>query len=235
MDDIFQEVQIETEDQDSIYETLVGDGKKYSDNEALAKAKREADRFIEQLKQEAAELRQEVAKKATIDEILTQIRQAQPATPSSHPQVPEKKEEVQQTDIEALVSQLLEKKETEKRVKSNAQVVEEKLREKYGADAPVFLNKKAKELNVSIEYLKRVATDSPAAFFKLTDIDRDRSAPPAPSAPRSGYQAPVQSGTRDRQFYEKLKASDRTAYFSPKVQNQLYKDMEAALKAGKEW
>ena len=111
--------------------------------------------------------------------------------------------------------------------------------EAFGSDAEanIKLNQKARELGLTVVDLKRQAQDNPVVFYRLMGIN-DRPAPtPTPPAPRNQQQTPVTptTATRDRAFYEKLKATNPKQYFSPEMLQQRYRDEFNAVKAGKEW
>lgn len=234
-DDIFTTV--ETNDDvipENPLEALVGDGKKYKTIEDLAKAALEKDRFILQLQSEGSELRKELQEKLTMDEIMTQIRKSTPPQQSQAGTPPQNEPaKPQEPDIEALVASMLEKKESEKKTLTNKQIVQQKLESAWGADAQINLNKKARELQVSVEYLAQVASQSPAAFFRLVNLDQQPS--PAPvGAPRSGVSPTTNTGSnvRNRKYYDDLKNKMRAdgklaEYFGPAIQNQMYKDAMA--------
>jgi hypothetical protein len=229
MSDIFTPVEIQTNEIDNPLEYLVGEGKKFADVAALAKAKLESDSFIDQLKREAAELRQEVSSKATMDEIMTQIRQLAPkpveGQPPETPAVPSQN----QDDLETVVARLLEQRKNEDRVSHNRSSVEAKIAEKWGADAQIQMNKKAKELGVELSYLQKIATESPSAFFRLVGLDQSPVQAQPVIAPRSGM-APPQTqgeGVRNDKYWQALKARNPNEYFSKKSMDQRYKDAMA--------
>lgn len=212
----------------SVYETLVGEGKKFKDPETLARSKLESDSFIEQLKREAQELREELSRRQSAEEIKTQILEGlKPQAPGQQPPVtPPANGDSEKPDIEKLIKETLAKTEAERKAQSNRQIVAEKLSQKFGQDASIELNKIAKDLSVSLEYLERLAVESPTVFFRTIGFDQTGQAPTqnAP-APRSTSATPApQSGVRNKAYYDRLKAQDPKAYFSPKVQNQMYKD-----------
>jgi len=228
MDNLFQPVDIQTNDDTDPYEALVGEGKKFADAKALAKAKLEADSFIEQLKREADEMRKEVSSKATMDEIMTQIRALSPKPPATEPQPePLKQNPATPEELEKVIADLLEKRTASDRVKSNRQLVEEKVLEKWGADAQINLNKKAKELGVSLEALQKIALDTPSVFFAVTGLDKAPVTPAPLLAPRSTQrvpEAPGSDGKRTKAYYVALKQRNPTEYFSAKVRQQEMKD-----------
>lgn len=234
MTDIFTPVDIETQEIDNPYEALVGDGKKFKTNDDLAKAKLESDRFIKQLLSEQAELRQEVSQKATIEEIMTQIKNmSQPSqVQSPHERPQESGTGADTPDLENLVSQLFEKRTAAEKLNANKTAVHNKLTETWGADAQINLNKKANELGVSLEYLARISQESPSAFYRLVGLDaQPKNIAAVPTAVRSTVNTPINSGSgeRTKAHYDNLKRVNPTEYFSAKIQNQMYKD---AMKLG---
>lgn len=228
MSDIFTPVDEDQVIAENSYERLVGEGKKFKDNEALARSKEESDRFIARLQAELEEAREATRKSLTLEEVQTKILEAvkTPVAPPQPPETPPAK--TGEDSIENIVSSLLEKKESERLAKTNREKVTEALRQKFGNDVQLHLNQKAKELNLPLDYLAKVANDSPAAFFRLIGLENTAPTPTAP-APRSSVSspAPAQSGVRNKAYYDKLKATDPVKYFSQEVRMQQYKDMTA--------
>lgn len=234
MSDIFTNINVETNEIDASFDTLVGDDKPYKTGDDLAKAKRHADLHIKRLEAEAAEIRQELNKQLTMEELLTQIKTIQTPTPPSNPQVPPTNT-AQTPDINELVRKALESQTSEARKKANEAQVTSKLAERFGSEAPSYLNKKASELGVTVEYLRSQAQENPAVFYRLVDLDRQTQPLPTAVAPRSGQTIQPSQGERDGKFWAKVKATDPKKYFSPEGYKERYRDMERALKAGKQW
>jgi hypothetical protein len=199
------------------------------ETEKIIRSKADADTYIRQIQRENEELRGKVSSQATVDEIMTQIKAFAPKpTATNEPsQVPQTPSPATPDELESIVSSLLEKKRTEERVRSNQESVKDKLLERWGSDAQNNLNKKAKELNVSLDYLQKIALDSPSAFFALVGLNQTVATPAPVVAPRSHNQMSVQptgGEKRTQGFYNQLKAKDFKTYISPKVQNQMMKD-----------
>lgn len=204
-------------------EALVGEDKKYKTVDDLAKAAVEKDRYIAQLQSEMAEARKEIGSKATLDEIMTKIREMTPSAPPSPSAQPGPESEKQ--DVTELVSKMLEEREQTQKIESNKSLVERTLIEKWGNDANLNLNKKASELGVTLDYLKRLSLESPKVFFNLVGLDKVQTAQPVAPAPRGSVTLPPSgSGERTKSFYDNIKKANPTEYFSPKIQNQMYKD-----------
>lgn len=229
MDNLFAPIDVQTKDEDNLDSIAQKFGVTATpENEKLLRAKKEADTFIEQLKREADEMRKEVSSKATIDEIMTQIRALSPRPPQvEQPQTPPNANTATPEELETVVAKLLEKRTTEDRVKSNRQLVEEKLAEKWGADAQVNLNRKAKELGVTVDHLKSLALESPSVLFAALGFNSATTQVAPPVAPRSTQrlpETPGSDGKRTRAFYQALKQRNPNEYFSPKIRQQEMKD-----------
>jgi hypothetical protein len=214
---------------ENAYEVLVGEDKKYKDNEALARSKMESDNFIRNLQRELKELRDASSKAATLEEVrttlLAELKASKDTSLVQPPVTPPEPDD--NPDIETIVSTLLEKKDQERRRMSNQEKVTKTLQDRFGEDAQAHLSQKAKELSVSLDYLAKVANESPEAFFRLVGIDAPKTATGLP-APRPTQAAPLpQGGVRNKSYYDKLKASNPTDYFSQKTQMQMYKDWMA--------
>lgn len=228
MSDIFTNVEVTNVD--AKLDDLVGEGKRFADANALLKGKLEADAFIQRLQAEAEEMRKQIGKAQTLDEIMTQIKAANPTPPvPAQPLTTPEKPDADPAKLTEIVSDLFAKRDAEARIKANRDLVEKTLREKWGADANLNLNKRASELGVTVDYLRTVANDSPAALFEILGVNRQAAPAPTPAAPRGVHVPPSQVNGRDQAFYENLKRTNPSEYFSPKVQNQMYKDLFAAF------
>lgn len=225
MTDIFTPADDQTMIPENPLEALVGEDKKYKTVEDLARSKFEADRFIKQLTTEAAEMREVIGKSQTMEDIKTQILASinQENTQRQPPETPPEPEKVDSANLENMISQLLMKKEAEKKALSNREKVTKALEDKFGADAQIVLNQKARELNVSLDYLAKIANDSPSAFFKLVGIDSAQ--PPLATPP-----APIGSaGTPPKQMqntidWDRMKATNPTEYFSQENTMKRYRE-----------
>lgn len=222
-----------TEDQTNVSENpladLVGDGKKYKTAEDLARSKLEADRFIDQLKRENEEMRKEVQEKISMDEFMTKVRDGlTPANPPEGSRDTPQNPKPDTPDLEKAIAEAIIKREAYNKNQSNLQKVEQVLSEKWGEQAQTKLNQKARELGVSVDYLKGLATNSPDLFYTAVGIAGTKAAPTVtPPASQRAPQLQTQGGDRGPDYYAQLKANDRKKYFSQEVQMQQYRDMMA--------
>jgi hypothetical protein len=100
----------------------------------------------------------------------------------------------------------------------------------FGTDkASEILQTKSKELNLSVEYLAEVAAKSPDGFYSLLGIGRDKTITPSITASTTNTEAvakvnsigAVEADTWNS--FESLRRSDPKKYYTPTVQNKLFK------------
>lgn len=192
------------------------------------------DMFIDQLKLENAEMRQELAQRAEVEKLLEEARQKAANPPPSREAPPAAQEPAKSVDADELVERVLQvqtQRAAEAQGKANAQTVVDRLVETYGS--PEAANKivadKAAELGVGVEFLLDAAKRSPSAFYQLTGINSEApKSAPAPSGEVNTLalktHAPgVKPGTAA--YYEQLKADLGPArFYTPQIQQQRMKD-----------
>ena len=147
-------------------QAFVGEGKKYQSPEDALKSVPHAQKHIETLESELAQVKEELTKRKTTQELLDEIKSgAQPVentTPSA---------EVNQDTLEQLVSSTIEKREQATKAKTNASQVANKFTEKFGATAEAAYNQIAKEAGLTVQQLNNLAATSPNAVLKLAGLN----------------------------------------------------------------
>lgn len=212
------------------FENLVGEGKKYRDQDAVAKAVVEKDQFIERLKQETAEMREALAKRekeaSFIDRLdeLTKAKLLERQDPPAHDRA--------DTDATAVppveqIEKVIEAREAKKARDSNLAQTVNRLQELYGDDYKRHVSKQAQAMGMSTQELTDLAARSPAAFFRTLGVDvprQDAFNPP----PKSTLSAPsTQSGMKNYSYYQKMRAEKGEAhYFTPSVQNEMWNSLK---------
>lgn len=210
---------------------LVGEGKKYSTVDDLAKAYVNADKFIVQLKTENEGMREDLSQRKTAEQILEEIRKpvtppAIPAQESTPPAAP------QAINEDALINRLQERlsqDQVRQRQSANVDEVAKTLIETFGSEAKAneVVQNKARELGVSVQFLQDAAAQSPKAFYQTLGLDVAQT--PAPGAPKgtvnpAALGANVQVKEGSYKWYENLRKTDPSAYWKPQIQKQLMKD-----------
>ena len=222
----------QTQSKDYLAE-LVGEGKKFKDIAALAEGKWHADTTIETLKAELTALKAQAASGANVDTLLAEIKKLsnKEGTDTGSGQTTTT-EQTNSTpvNIEEVVLNTLKRTKAEETVNTNRNTVISKMNEVWGKDASTKLQEIAGELNVSTEYLRGVADQSPNVFFQLTGLNQDRSVPSGTTVPTSTVRPGI-NGAKDRTmaWYRELKKTNPASYKSNDIQIQMHKD---ALRLG---
>lgn len=219
-------------DKDPVAE-LVGEDKKFKTVADLAKGKLESDLFIEQLKKETADLRKELGTKVDTEATLAELRnelkalKEKPAVTSPMEKTPSS---VSESDLKALIARTITEQEATKTSAQNIVSANNAVVRHYGnlENAQAAIKAKAAELNLTVAELKETAAKSPTAFLKLVLPEADSKATRdfISSSTRSEALPQVtgseaKEGTKE--FYDALRAKNPKLYFSPEVQNKIFK------------
>lgn len=217
---------------------LVGEGKAFKDVPALARSKVESDAFIKQLTKETKELREELAKRATLEEVVTKISQNKQVDPNSviTPKVDNQPESLTKEQLEVLIAEHVAKTRSEDTAKSNFDKVKDALVKAWGSDYQSKLDAKAKELGLGRDWMNQIAGSQPKAFLTLVGVDAKPapgSASPFDVSPSGINSAALTAdgnrGEKKKSYYDNLKNTDRTKYLSKPVQQEMY---DQAMKLG---
>lgn len=219
---------------------LVGQGKKFQDDEGLARGKWEADQYIKRLEAEKEEMRRDLEARMSVDDFIKHMKKERLESPNSNQasQVPEgerRNEQPQITksmtpeEIQKLVDEKMSKNDEAKMRKDNLLFARNELVKQWGQTFPERLKAEASRLGVSEDFLTSTAEKAPNAFLKLLGIT-----PEGPSKPNT-YQAPPKSELhsvigniedgmeRKWEDYEKLRKTDPRRYWSRQVQSEIHK------------
>lgn len=213
------------------FEDLVGEGKKYRDQDAVAHAIAEKDRFIERLKQENAEAREAAQKRANEEEFLTRMETLSRGK-SPETRDPPSTEGTQTTAITPeTIEQMLEAREAKKARETNLSTSLQKLQETFGDDYKRHVQKQAQSLNTTTAELTELASKSPAAFLRLMGIGEQTKADAFSAPPRSSMTVQpgtVNSNTKDYAYYAKQRLEKGEGwYFSLPVQKEIWEQAKA--------
>ena len=129
------------------------------------------------------------------------------------------------SNIEALVEQLMTKKERERTLEQNIAVANEAVLSQYGDKAAEVVKEKAATLGMSIERLKEIAAESPTAFLQLIGAKANVKVESV-TTPSSIRSETLSQTNTDRTFeyYQKRRKENKSLYYSPKVQRMLMDD-----------
>lgn len=216
------------------FEDLVGEGKKFADADALARAKAEADAFIERLKAENAEARAELQARLNLEELADKVVQRAQAKPQADPPHNQRQEPALETPEEKInlqeeVQRILRQEREQADRKGNLDKSIAGLKELYGADYQAALNKVAADLGVTKEYLTEMASTTPTGFLKVVSsvVPADDNRPVTPPVSQGGSFTPPSNIRKNSAYYSELRRTDPKAYFSKKVQQEMAKEARA--------
>lgn len=216
-------------------EELVNKWKDKSADELLA-AKVESDLYIKTLERQKDELRedfirsqQENQTRANLQDLIDRLNVQQLPEPQKKPEEPNASS-FDPKAVELLVTQKIAEGRLQEEQLNNYNLVQNKLKEKYGNDAVSVLREQASTLRLSEAEVNDLARKSPEAFFRvmgLTDQSPQVSfqTPPRNDRRNDNY-APV-SQKRTYTFYQDMRKKNPDLYWNPKTQVQLHKDGES--------
>lgn len=204
---------------------LVGQGRKYSTIEELAKAYVHIDGFAEQLKDENSKLREEVSKARTIDEVLEQLKAA---TPAKADQPAPSVKTLGAEDVATIVKQTLTGMETARTRESNLLKADAAMRKLYGDKAGEVFSKEASspEMKKALVELASVSPDKFVALFAAappTQSAVDGTTSKNTTALDFASQSTRASDPTTKEYFEALRKKEPAKYYSQPVQLAMQK------------
>lgn len=212
---------------------LVGEGKKYKDQEALAKSKVHGDATIEiykrrldELTDYSKQLREENITKAKLEELYDKL--ASQSDGSKHtPSEQNNQPQINPQDIEKMISDKMAQVKTADKEQANLNIVKEKLTERFGPKYQDVVKQKIDTLGLSPADFHLLAKNSPHALFKTLELDNQIT---------EQYQAPLRSSQRNDNFAPTGAVKRTWAYWQEqkKKNPQLYYDRATAVQMSKD-
>jgi hypothetical protein len=202
----------------------------------IAKSKLMADQYIDHMKARQDELRQDYVTLREqynagpkLKELIDQYQAA--SQNNNQAQLPSgddvKPVSFDPKDIETILEQKLTAREQLRREEANYKTVESKLTEHYGSNYQSVLKQQVDQLGLDKDFVNELARKHPQVLFRTLGLEGQKT--------DTSFQAPLQSSQRRDPFgstekrtnayYQKLRKSDPVAYRSPKIQDQMFKDM----------
>lgn len=241
---LFNPNNAEADDQRPVnyYEQLVGEGKKFKDNESLAKGKWDSDQYIDQLIRERDELKQELGTRVSLQEFLTkkeQLEKENQSTQDNQQNLSHDVDGVSQSsslqiteqDIDERVNRVLNEKEKQQKEVANFNKVKNVLVEKFGNSYASYLQQKANEMGVTSEYIDQLAKTQPNVLFKLLDVSvsaPNHTSLMVPPVSRNNSDADLMNskdrGERGKSYWDKVRKEDPVKYFSNQMTRQRIAD-----------
>ncbi len=217
---------------EKFFETLVGEGKKFSDPEQLARGKWESDKFIEKLQEELSGMRQELNTKLTLEQYIDRMADSQNRNSPPPPNEPnsnggnEDLQGLKPEDVNRLIEQRISERETERIQAENLRTVKDTLTQSLGPEFATKLKSIAQDLGMTEEDMTNMAKTKPKALIALVGVQGTKNPSQELFTPPSGQRTQINQSTPDRTFkyYENIRKTDPKTYWTPSVQNQMMKD-----------
>jgi len=226
----------ETPKQESFLDKLVqAKGENWRDPETLAKGKLEADGYIKTLEDQLSQMREDMKKQDYQAQILEQLQNkaaesttANTVEPNNNGSINEQNTTgvVNEETLKSLVEQTLTQREKDNTVQQNLTQVDMELDKSFGTEATATVEKKAKELGMSMERLRDIAAESPSAFFTLIGEPQKTFNPMVSGSVRTEGVNMQASSERNWEYYQKLRRENRNLYYTPKIQQQMFADQQ---------
>lgn len=213
------------EDRDFVAD-LVGEGKKYKDLNALAKAKIFADEHIKRLEAEAEERAKELDKRLVVEEMMAEIK-AMAKAPAQNTN-PEPKatsttdEQVSKDDIAKLVTSELMKLTEKQKQEQNLKQVADELTKVWGTDYSSALLRRSKELELTPEFMNQLASVNPKAFLRM--VVEPVTQLPNYTPPKGIRSDTKLTGEKNYKYYQKIRKENPRLYAS--LQMEMFKQAE---------
>lgn len=204
---------------------LVGEGRKYKNVEDLAKAYLAADDFLEKLKGENATLREEVAKGATLNDVLKRLDGSQTQRPDKDDKTTSSG--LSADDVAKIVQQQITGLETARTQAANLKKADAEMKTLFGDKAKEVFEKEAStpEMKKALMSLAAVSPEKFVALFKpqggsgSTDSKTSVNTAAMNGTNASGRVADPQC----KEFYDELRRKNPRSYYSSSIQLQMNK------------
>lgn len=229
---------------------LIGEGKKFADVKSAARSLVEKDLFIQQLQREAAELREDLGRRKTVEDAISSLQNtnSQPSsqnggnTPASNSAADEVAldEETLNRRIRETVANTLQQATAAQTEQRNIESVKTALESVWGKNFSEKLTSVAEELSVTQEYLTNLAKTSPKVFLRTVGADQpvkqeNTGSLFAPSAAGVNTAALARGNASNLpmeekySYWQKVRKENPTLYHSPEAASKRF---EAAKKHG---
>ena len=216
---------------ENAYDSLVGEGKKYKDNEALSRSRYEADNFIEVLKHESkskdaelSALKDELKTRMTMQEFV-ELMKTTPQNESLSGSPPDSGSQIKHQDLDKLLDEKLNQRRQQELVQTNVAKARDELTKFYGASYQDKLRDRAAELGVTPEFLQSVAERSPQALIELVKPKAPES--PPSGAPSSSVRLPSGSPKRNLAWFENEMKKNKKLRYDSNFQIQMHREAAA--------
>jgi len=220
------------------FEDMVGEGKRWKDQEALLKGKLESDTYVKVLEKRLDDFREMILKqkeesqaqeqlKVLIDRLESKQKLSSDETNDANDKPAIKPEEIESIFDKRFEDQIR-RYEVSKRQLDNLNNVKAKLTEKFGTNYQTVIRDQIKELGITAEDLDGMAKRSPALVFRTLGLDQQRDivdiAPPRSS---NTFKPKIEAKYKPLSYYHELKKTNPQLYLDRNIALQMDRDAQA--------
>lgn len=200
---------------------LVGEGKKFKSIDDLARGKLEADKFIEQLKDEMRQLREDLSNQPSKEELLQTLKERTAYDGE------DTTSQIDESAIAELVESTLSQREKQRTAAENLKVAQDRAVNYFGDfnKAKDAIIQKANELNMPVEELQNIAARSPKAFEAMLGISEKVTQSTRTTTDGTINTDSLSSGNTGEEsweYFQKMRKENPRMYYTPKVQNRIF-------------
>lgn len=208
-------------------------GDQWNDPQALAKGYIHAQSRIKELEALAEEAKKNDYAKQLLEELQNQKQTPATVSGSGAEELKGKDSQavtenttLKPEEIDSLVNEAITKREKMSTAAQNIEAANAKITEVYGEKAAETVQAKAKELGLSMDKLKEIASESPSAFVQLMGVKDTNIKRPLSSAVNTSSNFNGSSGERNNSYYQRLRRENKKSYYDPQTQAQMFADMK---------
>lgn len=216
---------------------LVGEGKKFSSPEELARGKAESDLYIkhlergrDELREDYLKLREESVARQKLEELIGQLESKTQRQDSSDNTQQSDEKNIQPKydpkEIESLVSSKIQEHELTRKQEQNFNSVKAKLQERFGTNYQASLKTQIDQLGLTEDFVNDLARKHPSVLFKTLGIDAPVAREDFQTPPRSAQSNNFtpQNSKRTWSYYQNMKKNDPKVYWDKSTQVQMMHD-----------
>lgn len=196
--------------------------------EEILEAKINSDLFVKTLtrrqdetSKDFLEAKKQLEAQASLEELVNRLNLK--ATSNSEPPTANEGTESPKIDLAKEVRSLYEETRKQERADSNAKLVQDKLKERFGNSYQSVL----RDTGLSDQKINELAMESPEVLFKLVGLNDTRETfqtPPRNNQRQDSF-SPKGPAKRTYAYYQELKKADPKLYLDKKIAVQMHNDV----------
>jgi len=213
--------------QPNFLDELVGEDKKYKDVNALAKSRLDADNYIGNLEKQVGELNAELSQRLSSEEVLNEIKKQKSIETAADSSREHTTPALDEAAVADMVRNQMTVLESQKTAQANLNDAVEDLMSATGSKEKAIesIDARAKELNVTVDFLKETAAKSPTAFKSLMNTADAKPAPVNLHGTSANTEAlkvnNPNAAEGSKEYFDNIRKTDPAKYFTPKVQQAI--------------